>query len=136
MDSRDKLSSYNERGEEIPDPRPTEMAINFKAPQDISHRIDQLVKNSMIQQDLANSGLETFAEADDFDTEDFDSLTPYEDAFDPLHTTAREQEVRAGFVEEIPREVLDKARDLVAKAKRKAEAINKPEPVEPKEVSK
>lgn len=133
MDSRNKLSSYNEKGEEIPDPRPTEMAINFKAPQDLSSRIEQLVKNQLIQQDLANSGMETFAEADDFETDDFDPSSPYEETFDPLHTTAREQEIRAGFVEEIPREVLDKARDLISKAKKKAEAINKPEPLEPKE---
>lgn len=134
MDSRNRLSAYNERGEEVPDSRPTQLAIDFKAPAPLNDRIDQLVHNALMQRDLDAAGMETFAEADDFETEDFDPLTPYEDAFDPLHTTAREQEIRAGFVEEVPPDVLENARAIIAKHK-KAEALKKPEPEKP-EVSK
>lgn len=127
MDSRNRLSAYNDKGEEIPDSRPTEIAINFKAPPALSDRIDQLVRNSLIQQELHNAGMETFAEADDFDMEDLDPSSPYEESFDPMHTTAREQEIRAGFVEEIPREVIEKARELIAKSRKKPEAPKQPE---------
>lgn len=136
MDSRNKLSGYNDRGEEIPDPRPTQLAIDFKAPPLLNDQIDRLVHNSMMQRDLDKAGLETFQEADDFEMDDLDPTAPYEESFDPLHTIAREQEIRAGFVEELSPEVLAKAREIVAQAKKKAEAINKPEPLEPKGESK
>lgn len=131
-----RASSYNERGEEVPDPRPTQLAIDFKAPTDLNTRVHQLVQNSLLQQELDAAGIETFAEADDFEMEDKDPNTPYEENFDPLFTTAREQEIRAGFVQEIPREVVEKAREIIAASQKKPEAINKPEALEPKELKK
>lgn len=128
MGIENKMSSYNERGEEIPDSRPTELAINFKAPVALEDRIHQLVTGAMAQRELDAAGMETFAEADDFETDDLDPTTPYEESFDPLHIAAREQEIRHGYVGDIPQDVILKAREIIAKEKAKAEATQKPEP--------
>ena len=133
MAIENKLSEYNSKGEEIPDPRPTALQINFKAPPPLNDRIDQLVKNALIQRDLEAHGIETFAEADDFEMDDLDPSTPYEESFDPLHTTAREQEIRAGFVQEIPDDVKAKAKEVIEKHRKKPEAPKKPEASDSKE---
>lgn len=140
MGIENKMSSYNEKGEEIPDSRPTELAINFKAPQPLEDRIHQLVTGALIQRDLEAAGIETFDEADDFEMDDLDPTTPYEENFDPLHIAARNQEIRHGFVKDIPPDVIAKARELIAKADAvklkaevKAKATKKPEPSTPEE---
>lgn len=112
------LSSYNTRGEEIPDPKPSGLHLSFKRPLPLGERIRKLVQNELLARELDEAGVETFEDADDFDVpEDPIDPTPYEETFDPDHTTCREQELRAGFVEERPRERIAKAKEVILKAK-------------------
>lgn len=100
-------SRLNERGEEIPDPRPVELPIGFERPESIQDMIRRLVQDPMIRQDLDSREVETFDEADDFETEDDGMpVSPHEETFDPLHLLARDQEVRSGTVRDrTPEEV-------------------------------
>lgn len=112
------LSSYNTRGEEIPDPKPTGLHVNFKRPLPLGERIRKLVQSELLARELDATGVETFEDADDFDTpDDPTDSTPYEESFDPDFTTCREQELRAGFVEERPADRIAKAKEVILKAK-------------------
>lgn len=128
-----KLSGYNERGEEVPDPKPIALNVNFVRPVPLGERIRSLVHNELLARELKANEVETFEEADDFNVADdpVDPTTPFEETFDPLHTTAREQEVRAGFVEERPRAKVDAAKakidEIIVKHGVEPEAIKKPE---------
>lgn len=116
-----KLSGYNAVGEEIPDSKPTALNINFTRPRPLGERIRQLVHNELLARELNDREVETFDEADDFNVPDDppDPATPFEESFDPLHTTSREQEIRSGFVQERPKGQADaakaKAREIIDK---------------------
>lgn len=119
----DGLSKYNDKGEEIPDPNPVAVPVDFVRPVPLGERIRQLVRSETLARELAAAGIETFDEADDFDVPDDigERESPYEDNFDPERpgAIAREQELRAGFVEDIPVERKHKARETVEKYKKK-----------------
>lgn len=74
----------DEKGREIPDPKPLELPIGFKRPESLAEQVQRLVRNQ-VSQYAAMHGEETFEEADDFDIEDdVDPTTPYEVEFDPV----------------------------------------------------
>lgn len=125
-----EYSTYNDKGEEIPDPRPVALPVGITTPVPLGDRIRQLVLNEIVKRDLHAAGIETFDEADDFDVPDepIDRMTPFEETFDPLHTTAREQELRAGFVEERPAAAVQQARARITRTLDQAKATKKPEP--------
>lgn len=114
-----KMSGYNERGEEIPDSRPMALPVGFKRPLPLGQRIRALVQQELLNRELGDKGIETFEEADDFDVPDdpADPCTPFEENFDPDHTTAREQEIRSGAVQDRSAERKAKAKEVIAKAK-------------------
>lgn len=87
--NREKMLSLlglklNEKGQEIPDPKPVEIPVGFKKPDSIQDMIRRLVHNEFAVQKRGD--VESFQEADDFDVDDdFDSIdrgTLYERDFD------------------------------------------------------
>lgn len=112
-----KLSSYDKKGGEVLDKTPIEMPVGFKRPKPIQDKIRELVNNALIMKELSEAGLESFEEADDFDIPDetYDPTTPFEENFDNLHTTSREQEIRGGMVEEFPIDKKERANATIRK---------------------
>lgn len=75
---------FNERGEEILDSTPMAVPVGFKRPPTLQEQIARAVRSEQFRAQMESLGMETFAEADDFDVgEDFDPKTPYEMEFDP-----------------------------------------------------
>lgn len=115
----DRLATYNERGEELLDPRPMALPVGFKHPKTLQERMRELLRSEEIRRFLDAKGEETFEEADDFDVGEEDPLksTPYEDDFEPEipGLAAREQEIRAGAVLDRDSERKEKAREVVRK---------------------
>lgn len=69
---------FDERGRELPDPTPLEVPLNWKRPPSMQELIKQHIRSEMSRQ-AADTGMETFEEADDFDVdEDPDPLSQYE----------------------------------------------------------
>lgn len=113
-----KLSTHNDKGEEVPDSKPASLHVNFVRPVPLGERIRKLVQNELLAREMNERGVESFEEADDFNVgDDVDPSTPFEENFDPLHTTTREQELRAGFVQEMPAERKAKSAKVIAKFK-------------------
>lgn len=70
-------------GREIVDGRPMSPPLGYKKTPSISEQIREMVRSHALEQALA-SGVETFAEADDFEVgDDLDPSSPYEEYFDP-----------------------------------------------------
>lgn len=112
---------YNERGEEVQDSRPMALPVGFSRPKSLTDTMKSLLRNEEFRRALDEKGVETFEEADDFDCGEDDPLgsTPYEDTFDPEHpgAIAREQEIRAGQVADLPIEKKLKAASLAAQVR-------------------
>lgn len=71
---------FDERGREIPDPRPLEMPAGLTRPPTIEEQIQRYVRGALSRM-ASEQGAETFEEADDLDLDDDeadDFLTPYE----------------------------------------------------------
>lgn len=128
-------SGYNAKGEEIPDSTPVALPVGFRRPMSLQMRMKQLLRNEEFLRAQEAAGVETFEDADDFNCNDDDPLssTPYEDSFDPQKpgAIAREQEIRSGYVNDIPPETKAKAKNLADKIhhyyRRKTQKVkNKP----------
>lgn len=65
---------YNERGEEIPDPTPIEVPVDFRAPPSLVDEIKRYVRAELSARADA-AGEETFEEADDFWVDDDEHLS-------------------------------------------------------------
>lgn len=115
---KQKAASYHYRLHdgryEKQDPRPLAIPVGFEKPESLQQKLARLVHDEVINQELKEAGLETFADADDFETgEDVDPRTPYEEDFDPLHNVTRDQEVRGGVVKEPSEQDYDKAKETL-----------------------
>lgn len=97
---------------ERPDPRPMAIPIGMERPESLQEKMRRLIRDEAVNMQLAQGGVETFEEADNFNIPDdpIDPSTPYEEDFDPHGMIAREQEVRAGFVDEPKMDRVEKAR--------------------------
>lgn len=83
--NRGKGHTLDEQGRELHDPRPVAPPVGFvKQPSMVEH-IRALVRSEMLRKEADDSGLDTFEEAEDFDTgeDDDDPRTPYEAVFEP-----------------------------------------------------
>lgn len=68
----------NEKGWEVPDPRPMERPIGWTEPESLQSMIARLIRTEVSRQ-ASQAGAETFEEADDFDVDDDPELrSPYE----------------------------------------------------------
>lgn len=74
-------------GREVPNPTPMAPPLGYKRTPSLAEQIRQMVRAEKFSQDIANQGLETFEEADDFDIgDDFDPHSPYEADFEPVRS--------------------------------------------------
>lgn len=91
---RAQRSTLNEKGAEIPDPKPLHAALKIRRAPTQLEQMRQLIRS----QEFAKSfeGEETFEEADDFDVgDDFDPSSPYEEMFEGEFEYHREQRLEA-----------------------------------------
>lgn len=74
---------YNDKGQEIMDPTPMSIPVNFKRPEPLGDMIRRLVRKQISEAAVAK-GMESFDDADDFNIPDdpVDPLSPYEDEFE------------------------------------------------------
>jgi hypothetical protein len=121
-------SKLTKDGAEILDPRPMEMPVGFEKPDSIQEIIRKLITDPAIRNDLDQAGIETFDEADDFEIEDDEPISPHEDNFDPQHILARDQETKAGAVKAPTAAEIQKAVELLKQleAKKQPPAAAKP----------
>lgn len=93
------VCAYNEKGEEILDPRPLEVPVGFEKPASLEELV-RLFMSGEVQRQLSDGGVESFEDADDFDVEDEEELeAPWQDGqLGPAWT--RLQELAAGTVSE------------------------------------
>lgn len=116
------------------DPRPMSLPIGMERPETLQEKMRRLVRDEVFNSRLAQDGVETFEEADNFDVPDdpIDPTTPYEENFDPKGMTAREQEVRAGYVAEPKMDKLEQAQALLEKAKAELKRLKAEKKEQPK----
>lgn len=117
-------SGYNKQGEEIPSDRPVALPVGFTRPVSLQVKMKHLLRNAELIRAQELAGIDTFEEADDFNVGEFDPLdgTPYEDNFDPEQpgAIAREQEIRSGFVQEMPEEKKRRAKNYLTRFQKNA----------------
>jgi hypothetical protein len=104
----DGSKTHTKDGHEIPDPKPTAVAVAFRKapPPTLSEQVARIVKNQAALAKLQAAGFESPEEADDFDVgEDYDPTSPYEHDFDLTATGANIETKDTKFVEEVPNEV-------------------------------
>lgn len=103
--------AYNDKGEEILDQTPVAMPVGFKRPVPLNQRIQEMAR-AEISRMAAEMGDESFDEADDFNIDDFDPHSPWEEDFDPdvKFIGAREEEIRRGFVKDMDEDKIHKGK--------------------------
>jgi len=75
---------HDEFGRELLDGRPMQPPLGYKRTPSLAEQISAMVRNERIQAELRAAGVETFAEADDFNIpDDVDPTSPYEMYFEP-----------------------------------------------------
>lgn len=80
-------------GIEYPDPTPVEIPSRLRIPQRQVDRIRDMVRHEMSQRAQA-AGAESFEEADDFEMDDVEFTSPYEDIFEPPPDKVVDKEVK------------------------------------------
>lgn len=72
------MAKYNELHQEIPDPTPVEMPLGYERPESLESMIARMIQTVNVR--ASKSGqVETFEEADDFETDDDPDLkSPYQ----------------------------------------------------------
>lgn len=65
------MAQFDDRGRQVPDPRPVEVPAHFTRPLSIQDEIKRFVRSELAQR-AAAEGAETFEEADDFYLDDED----------------------------------------------------------------
>lgn len=81
------MSKHNERGHEVLDPTPMAIPVGFGRPESMESMIRRLVR-TQLSMAASNHGMESFAEADDFDIPDdpVDPDSPWEHNFEPVRS--------------------------------------------------
>lgn len=62
------MAVYNERHEEIPDPTPIEVPLNYRRPEPLAEMIARMIR--VESHNAERNGMETFEEADDLEIPD------------------------------------------------------------------
>lgn len=73
----------DDNGHEVLDPTPMAPPIGYKPQPSMVDIIRAQIRSEALAREAEEQGFETFEEADDFDVEDFDPTSPYEEIFDP-----------------------------------------------------
>lgn len=83
MDIHPKGKPLSPGGLEVPDPTPMAPPVGYVQHVPLAEQIRAMVRSEALRQAAEAQGAETFEEADDFDVEDFDPSSPYEEVFEP-----------------------------------------------------
>jgi len=83
---------YDEFERYKPDPTPMAPPIGYNPQPSLAEQIRAMVRSSQLALEAERLGAETFEEADDFEMDDVDPSSPYEENFDPV--PARELKAR------------------------------------------
>lgn len=76
-------------GREHPDPRRVEIPTRLKLPQRQVDRVRAIIRQEMSRR-AVDEGKESFEEADDFEIDDLEPFSPYEEVFEPNLTEIKE----------------------------------------------
>lgn len=128
-----RMSSYNSKGEEVPDPRPKQLKVDIEAEMPMELKVMRALQSAEWARTMQNRGLETFTEANDFDIpeEESEFKTMHEDESGDM--LAFEEGVRRGFIEEIPEEQKKAAAETVKAYNRFKANATTPQTTTPKE---
>ena len=83
MEIHPKGKPLSPGGFEVPDPTPVAPPVGYVRHVPLAEQIRNMVRSEALRQAAEQAGAETFEEADDFDVEDFDPRSPYEEVFEP-----------------------------------------------------
>lgn len=124
---------HTKEGLEVPDPTPSELALTSERPLTLAEQIARFVRDPGVVNAAVNAGLDTFDEADDFDTGDLepqDFASPYEVDFEGSlmkpGVQTRMDEIKGGMVEEMPEGRWEKAKERLKPKARSLEAPKAP----------
>lgn len=115
-------------GMELPDPTPTALSLTAERPLTLAEQMARFIRNPEVVDALRNRGVDTFDEADDFDTGDLepqDFQSPYELEFEGSETRVgvqtRLDECKSGMVEEMPLDRQERAKERMKRRPGKVE---------------
>lgn len=98
-----RCNRLNEKGYEICDPNPASVSVGFKRPPTLQEQIQRLVVNELSNRE-AESGHESFDDADDFEVgDDYDPRSKYE--IDETLPTYRDSDVKASVRAAVQKEL-------------------------------
>lgn len=86
--SKLERSRLNERGWEVPNPKPMELIAGMRKPETLTEQVRRIMRTELSRQASAQ-GMETFEEADDFDVDD---------GFDVDEPTTQYQQMQEEFI--------------------------------------
>ena len=69
---------------EIPDPVPMEPPLGYRRQPSLMEQVREMVRSEQLRREVESAGMETFEESEDFDVEDYDPRSPWEENFDPV----------------------------------------------------
>lgn len=84
---------FDDQGRELMDPIPIAPPIGYKKSPSIAETIRNMIRSEKLKQEAEAAGYETFEEADDFEVDDFDPKSPYEEQFEPIPVPDTEAEM-------------------------------------------
>lgn len=111
---KSKSGRHDTDGQEVLDSTPIALPVGFKRPETLAEQVARLVRSESFNSQMRSQGRESFDEANDFDFDDEDPLTPYE--ADPELATV--QAANRGFIEERPISV-ERKDELLSRYRRK-----------------
>lgn len=79
-----RKARIDDDGKEIVSPLPMEPPVGYVKRDTMTERLHAMIRDYHFQRELAEKGVETFEEADDFDVgDDYEPHSPWENDFDP-----------------------------------------------------
>lgn len=88
---------------EVPNPTPMAPPVGYKRQPSLAEQIRAMVRSEQLKAAAEAKGFETFEESDDFEVDDFDPSSPYEEIFDPVEDLRRARAYEARIREEADR---------------------------------
>lgn len=96
----DKVKAGYQTPYEVPNPTPVAPPVGYKRQPSLTEQIRAMVRSEALRQAAEAEGVETFEEADDFEVDDYDPTSPYEEVFDPVEDLRRARAYEARIREE------------------------------------
>lgn len=81
---RDAAEGYKRPRYELPDPVPMAPPVGYRRQPSLLDQVREMVRSEQLALEARRAGMETFEESEDFEVEDYDPRSPWEDVFDPV----------------------------------------------------